>query len=92
MNAGFTSPIVFLFKAQRRCRKTTQLAWCKFHDYLSPLPPQKVRRALIDLFEMLDTPIAERDPYLDLDLAAFPYVNGGLFGARSSSPLYNNSK
>ena len=63
-----------------------------FHDYLSPLPPQKVRRALIDLFEVLDTPIAERDPYLDPDLAAFPYVNGGLFGARSSSPAISNTQ
>ena len=45
---------------------------------------------MIDLFEVLDTPISGRDPYLSPDLAAFPYVNGGLFGnslgARSSSP------
>ncbi len=38
-----------------------------------------MRQALIDLFRTLDTPTAERDPYLDADLAAFPYVNGGLF-------------
>ena len=28
---------------------------------------------------MLNTPIEERDPYLDPELMAFPYVNGGLF-------------
>jgi len=50
-----------------------------FHDYLSPLPAHKVRKALIELFEVLDTPIEERDPYLDDELKPFPYVNGGLF-------------
>ena len=38
-----------------------------------------VRRALIDLFRVLDTKTEERDPYMDDALAAFPYVNGGLF-------------
>ena len=37
------------------------------------------RRALIDLFRVLDTQPEDRDPYIDDDLAAFPYVNGGLF-------------
>lgn len=37
------------------------------------------RRALIDLFHVLDTQPENRDPYIDEDLAAFPYVNGGLF-------------
>ena len=37
------------------------------------------RRALIDLFAVLSQKIEERDPYLDADLADFPYVNGGLF-------------
>lgn len=37
------------------------------------------RRALIDLFRVLDTQPEDRDPYIDEDLAAFPYVNGGLF-------------
>lgn len=35
--------------------------------------------ALMELFEVLGTPTAERDPYLEPALAAFPYVNGGLF-------------
>ncbi|MCR5050996.1 MAG: N-6 DNA methylase [Paludibacteraceae bacterium] len=50
-----------------------------FHDYLSPLPAHKIRKALIELFEVFDTPIEERDPYLDDELKPFPYVNGGLF-------------
>ena len=33
----------------------------------------------MDLFRVLDQPQADRDPYMDDKLAAFPYVNGGLF-------------
>lgn len=51
----------------------------KFHDYLKQFQPKDVRRALIDLFHVLNTEIAARDPYLEETLAAFPYVNGGLF-------------
>ncbi len=50
----------------------------KFHNYLQH-HAQEARRALIDLFKVLDTREEERDPYMDEDLAAFPYVNGGLF-------------
>lgn len=49
-----------------------------FHDYLSA-HEREARRALIDLFRVLDQKPEERDPYMDDDLAAFPYVNGGLF-------------
>ena len=41
--------------------------------------PAKLRRKLVDLFEAIDTPLDKRDEYMDDDLAAFPYVNGGLF-------------
>lgn len=51
----------------------------KFHNYIRRFEPRDVRRALIDLFRVLDTKIAERDPYLDEVLVSFPYVNGGLF-------------
>ena len=50
-----------------------------FHDYLAMFPADKMRTALIDLFKVLNTPVAERDPYMDEALSAFPYVNGGLF-------------
>ena len=38
-----------------------------------------VRSALKELFKVLDTKESLRDPYLDEDLAAFPYVHGDLF-------------
>ncbi len=50
-----------------------------FHNYLGRFSPRDMRRALIDLFRVLDTPEKKRDPYLDAELNAFPYVNGGLF-------------
>lgn len=50
-----------------------------FSDYLNTFPAERVRTALIELFEVLHTPIDQRDPYLAPALAAFPYVNGGLF-------------
>ena len=51
----------------------------KFHNYVKGFAVKDVRRAIIDLFKVLDTKIEDRDPYLDEDLASFPYVNGGLF-------------
>lgn len=50
-----------------------------FHDYIEKYEAQECRKNLIALFKVLDTPISERDEYLEEDLAAFPYVNGGLF-------------
>lgn len=50
-----------------------------FHDYLARFSSRDFRRGLIDLFSILDTPIEDRDPYLDEELLAFPYVNGGMF-------------
>ena len=49
-----------------------------FHDYMLKHKDSS-RRALIDLFAVLSQKVEERDPYLDSDLADFPYVNGGLF-------------
>lgn len=45
--------------------------------------PAKLRRKLVDLFETIDTPLEQRDEYMDEDLATFPYVNGGLFADSS---------
>lgn len=50
-----------------------------FHNYLQSFNLRDTRRALIDLFKILDTKIEDRDKYLDEELAKFPYVNGGLF-------------
>ena len=54
-----------------------------FHNYLEHHQGKDARRALIDLFKVLDTKPEDRDPYMDDDLAAFPYVNGGLFADES---------
>lgn len=53
-----------------------------FHDYLKGFDTRRLRKGLVDLFRVLDTKPQDRDPYLKDDnpeLAAFPYVNGGLF-------------
>ena len=50
-----------------------------FHDYIKSFAVKDVRKAVIDLFRMLDTKETDRDPYDDPALLAFPYVNGGLF-------------
>ena len=53
-----------------------------FHDYLSAFDTRSMRKAVLELFRVLDTKPEDRDPYLKDDnpeLAAFPYVNGGLF-------------
>ena len=48
-----------------------------FRDYLNGA--RNIRRDLLDLFDTLNTPVNQRDPYLDDTLKKFPYVNGGLF-------------
>lgn len=50
-----------------------------FHDYMAQFDARHSRTAIIDLFRVLDQKPEDRDPYLDPDLATFPYVNGGLF-------------
>ena len=53
-----------------------------FHDYLRDIPASGIRKALVELFRTLDQKPEQRDKYLADDnpaLAAFPYVNGGLF-------------
>ena len=57
-----------------------------FHDYLAQFDARHLRRAIMDLFQVLNTPIAQRDPYLETDLAQFPYVNGGLFADQKPLP------
>ena len=50
-----------------------------FGDYLKQQEAKNLRRALLDLFQILDQREQERDEYLEESLLAFPYVNGGLF-------------
>ena len=54
----------------------------KFHNYLKKVADKDindVRKALLELFRILDTKPEDRDPYDDPELLEFPYVNGGLF-------------
>ena len=50
-----------------------------FHDYLEEFDTKHMRKAVIELFQVLDTKPEARDPYMEESLAQFPYVNGGLF-------------
>ena len=52
-----------------------------FGNYLKKSEVRDLRRRLIDLFEVLDQDPEknERNPYIDEELARFPYVNGNLF-------------
>ena len=53
-----------------------------FHDYMAQFDSQHARKGLRDLFRVLNQKPEDRDEFLADDdplLAAFPYVNGGLF-------------
>lgn len=50
-----------------------------FGNYLKQFQPKQIREEIIKLFKILDTKEEDRDPYLEDELLAFPYVNGGLF-------------
>lgn len=51
----------------------------KFGNYLKLFTPKQARKAIIALFKILDQKPEDRDPYEDVELMSFPYVNGGLF-------------
>ena len=60
----------------------------QFHDFLSRYDADDIRRALSDLFEVLNTPLEKRSKYLKEDLKAFPYTNGGLFEEAIEIPQF----
>ncbi|KZE67856.1 DNA methyltransferase [Micrococcus aloeverae] len=57
-----------------------------FYHYLKPVPADRARAALKELFAYLNAAPQERDPYASDALKAFPYVNGGLFAADVEIP------
>ena len=63
----------------------------QFHDYLSRYEADDLRRALRDLFDVLNTPLDERSKYLKDDLKAFPYTNGGLFEEEIEIPQFTET-
>ena len=61
-----------------------------FGHYLAKFKPEEAREKILNLFAILNTKPENRDPYLNDDLAAFPYVNGGLFAEREIEiPRFN---
>ena len=60
----------------------------QFHDFLARYDADDMRRALSDLFEVLNTPLEKRSKYLKDDLKAFPYTNGGLFEEAIEIPQF----
>ena len=60
----------------------------QFHDYMVTYEAKDLRRALHDLFEILNTPVEKRSKYLQDDLKAFPYTNGGLFAEEIEIPQF----
>ena len=60
----------------------------QFHDFLVIYEAKDLRRALRDLFEVLNTPQEKRSKYLQKELAAFPYTNGGLFEEEIEIPQF----
>ncbi len=62
----------------------------QFHDFLANYEARDLRRALRDLFEVLNTPEDKRSRYLMDDLKAFPYTNGGLFAEPIEIPQFTD--
>ena len=55
----------------------------QFGQYLKQFPVEKLNIKLQELFEVLNTKSENRYRYMDEELEAFPYVNGGLFADNS---------
>ena len=60
----------------------------QFHNFLVTYEAKDLRRALRDLFEVLNTLPEKRSKYLQDELAAFPYTNGGLFEEEIEIPQF----
>ena len=60
----------------------------QFHNFLVTYEAKDLRRALRDLFEVLNTPVEKRSRYLQEELKAFPYTNGGLFAEEIEIPQF----
>lgn len=82
----------------------TRLLFCLFADHTGIFEPHRMFHDLIEatredgrdtgaclaeLFDVLDTPEAERQSTLDKRLTAFAYVNGSLFAERTRIPAFD---
>ncbi len=86
-------------------RFLVRLVFCLFADDTGIFDPRDIFSSLIaertnpdgsdtglwlsKLFEVLNTPVEQRQRNLDDDLAQFPYVNGDLFAERLPLPSFN---
>jgi hypothetical protein len=84
-------------------RFLVRLVFCLFADHTGIFEPRGIfaelvasvsrqeglGARLIELFDVLNTEVADRQAGLDPDLAQFPFVNGGLFGERLRVPSFN---
>ncbi len=59
----------------------------QFYHYLKSFRPENMRVALRELFRVLDTPLEQRDRFMEEKLAAFPYVNGSLFHEKEGEAI-----
>lgn len=95
------------YKGHNLERFLVRLVFCLFADDTSIFVPRDIFSALItertnpdgsdtglwlsQLFDVLNTPYAERLQNLDSDLGQFPYVNGDLFKERLPFPAFDNN-
>jgi hypothetical protein len=86
-------------------RFLVRLVFCLFADDTGIFEPRDIFSTLVaqrtspdgsdtglwlsQLFEVLNTPVNQRQNNLDADLAQFPYVNGELFQERLPFPAFN---
>ena len=59
----------------------------QFYHYLKSFRPENMRVALRELFRVLDTPLENRDRFMEAKLADFPYVNGSLFHEKEGETI-----
>ena len=81
--SAFCCRVMFLMFCEDEAGLIPQNA---FRNYVQHFPADYLRNALRDLFEWLDTPDNERDPFASDLLKAFPYMNGGLFSEHTVIP------
>ena len=60
----------------------------QFHNYLASYEAKDLQQALLNLFDILNKPEEKRSKYLQADLKAFPYTNGGLFEEEIEIPQF----
>ena len=59
----------------------------QFFHYLKSFRPENMRVALRELFRVLDTPMENRDRFMEEKLAEFPYVNGSLLHEKEGEAI-----